>query len=311
MADLSQLTKAQIKSIKSTILTEHFRFAPESFAKSCFDIANKCLYVASGWLEDELIKLVQAQQQQAGEGDKVNEEQQDEVQRGCYRLETLLEHSIDKAFDLFEIFMLRNTFKVDEELIPYLQLAHQLNFDSSLKDSHESTLTEYEEELKLYEEELQKQRQLKVVELFLREKEIRLERIKEEIGWLGFGGERNPLPQRTTNLSPALALLSKSIETLLATPAPASTTRNTSSNSRGRSKPGSDNDGSERDELGVWNQSRTSFINWVAGKQSSTMGGLSPTKYGLSGSGAGEAVGEGETIGTKGDAKSLLNRLNA
>jgi predicted small metal-binding protein len=83
MADLSQLTKAQIKSIKSTILTEHFRFAPESFAKSCFDIANKCLYVASGWLEDELIKLVKDSQREVGEGDKVNEEQQDEVQRVC------------------------------------------------------------------------------------------------------------------------------------------------------------------------------------------------------------------------------------
>jgi hypothetical protein len=45
--------------------------------------------------------------------------------QGCYRLETLLEHSIDKQFDLFEIFMLRNTFKVDEDLIPYLQLSHQ------------------------------------------------------------------------------------------------------------------------------------------------------------------------------------------
>ncbi|GAA5958816.1 hypothetical protein JCM3765_006047 [Sporobolomyces pararoseus] len=311
MTELSQLTKAQIKSIKSTILTEHFRFAPESFAKSCFDIANKCLYVASGWLEDELIKLVQAQQQQAGEGDKVNEEQQDEVQRGCYRLETLLEHSIDKAFDLFEIFMLRNTFKVDEELIPYLQLAHQVNFDPSLKDSHESTLTEYEEELRLYEEELQKQRQLKVVELFLREKEIRLERIKEEIGWLGFGGERTPLPQRTTNLSPSLASLSKSIESLLATPAPASTTRTTSSNTRSRSRPGSDNDVSEGDELGVWNQSRTSFINWVAGKQSSTIGSLGPVKGGSIRGNATEAGGEGEAIGTKGDAKSLLNRFNA
>jgi len=47
--------------------------------------------------------------------------------QGCYRLETLLEHSIDKQFDLFEIFMLRNTFKVDEDLIPYLQLSHQVS----------------------------------------------------------------------------------------------------------------------------------------------------------------------------------------
>jgi len=65
---------------------------------------------------------------------------------------------------------------------------NQVNFDPTLKGSDESTLTEYEEELKLYEEELVKQRRLKVVELFLREKEIRLERIREEIGWLGFGG---------------------------------------------------------------------------------------------------------------------------
>ncbi|GAA5844182.1 hypothetical protein JCM3766R1_003283 [Sporobolomyces carnicolor] len=307
MADLSQLTLAQVKSIKSTILTEHFRFAPESFAKSCFDIANKCLYVASGWLEDELIKLVQAQQQQAGEGDKVDEEQQDQVQRGCYRLETLLEHEIDKQFDLFEIFMLRNTFKLDEALIPYLQLPHQINFDATLKGSHESTLTEYEEELKLYEEELAKQRQLKVVELFLREKELRLERIKEEIGWLGFGGERNPLPQRTTNLTPALASLTKSIETLLSTPAPSTTTQSQLKSIRNRSRPTSELDANEDEELGVWNQSRTSFVNWVAGKQSSTIGALQVKDV----SGKGSGPEEGGEIGSKGDAKALLSRLDA
>jgi hypothetical protein len=73
------LTPAQIRSIKSTILTEHFRFVPESFAKSCFDIANKCLYVASAWLEEELLKLVH--EQQAQEGGAVDPEQEEEVQK--------------------------------------------------------------------------------------------------------------------------------------------------------------------------------------------------------------------------------------
>ncbi|GAA5915949.1 MIND complex subunit MTW1 [Sporobolomyces salmoneus] len=309
MAELTELSKSQIKSIKSTILTEHFRFAPESFAKSCFDIANKCLYVASGWLEEELIKLVQAQQeQQKGKGEPVDEEQQEQVQRGCYRLETLLEHEIDKQFDLFEIFMLRNTFNLDEALIPYVQLPHQVRLPPApLKESHESTLTEYEQELKLYEEELLKQRRLKVVELFLREKEMRLERIKEEIGWLGFGGERNPLHQRTTNLSPSLVSLSQSIETLLSTPSPAATTQSSIKATRSRTRPGNDPEAGEDEELGVWNQSRTNFINWVAGKQSSTIGGINLKDTSGTGTGKGKSKEgeqeEGEEIGSKGDAK--------
>jgi hypothetical protein len=76
-----------------------------------------------------------------------------------------------------------------------------VNFDPTLKRSDQSTLDEYEEELRLYEEELVNQRRLKAVELFMREKEARLERIKEEIGWLGFGGgellPRLPSPSRT------------------------------------------------------------------------------------------------------------------
>ncbi|GAA5876383.1 hypothetical protein JCM16303_003514 [Sporobolomyces ruberrimus] len=299
--DLSNLTPAQIKSIKSTILTEHFRFAPESFAKSCFDIANKCLYTASALLENDLLEMVKELQQN---GQEVDEEQQDEIQRGCYRLETLLEHEIDKQFDLFEIFMLRNTFKVDNKLIPYLELPHQVNSDPLLKGSHQSSLDEYEEELRLYEEELVKHRRLKMVELFLREKEIRLERIKEEIGWLGFGGDRNPLPTRTTNLSPSLNSLSRSIETLLSTPSPASTTH---SHSHNRLKT-SENEDSDREELGVWNHSRTSFVNWVAGKQSSTIGGVPPSNSASTG---GTVKEEGDEIGSKGDAKALLSRMSS
>jgi kinetochore protein Mis12/MTW1 len=46
--------------------------------------------------------------------------------QGIYRLETLLETAIDKHFDLFEIFVLRNTFAIETDLIPFIALAHQV-----------------------------------------------------------------------------------------------------------------------------------------------------------------------------------------
>lgn len=43
-----------------------------------------------------------------------------------YRLETLLEDAIDTQFDLFEIYVLRNTFTFKDELLPYLALPHHV-----------------------------------------------------------------------------------------------------------------------------------------------------------------------------------------
>lgn len=46
------------------------------------------------------------------------------------RLETLLEAAIDKHFDLFEIYVLRNTFAIKTELIPFIELRHQVRLSS-------------------------------------------------------------------------------------------------------------------------------------------------------------------------------------
>jgi kinetochore protein Mis12/MTW1 len=45
-------------------------------------------------------------------------------------METLLESAIDKHFDLFEIYVLRNTFTLQTELIPYLALEHHVRISS-------------------------------------------------------------------------------------------------------------------------------------------------------------------------------------
>lgn len=42
------------------------------------------------------------------------------------KVETLLESAVDKHFDLFEIYVLRNTFAFKTELIPYIELKHHV-----------------------------------------------------------------------------------------------------------------------------------------------------------------------------------------
>lgn len=47
-----------------------------------------------------------------------------EIENGLHQLETLLESTVDKAFDKFEIYVLRNIFTVPEELLPHVRLKH-------------------------------------------------------------------------------------------------------------------------------------------------------------------------------------------
>lgn len=47
-----------------------------------------------------------------------------EVEEGVHKLETLLSTNVDRNFDKFEIFALRNIFAVDEDLVPWIRLGH-------------------------------------------------------------------------------------------------------------------------------------------------------------------------------------------
>jgi hypothetical protein len=51
---LTGLTPANIKALKQNILTEHFGWAPESFAKQGNDAANNAMYAASAIVENSL-----------------------------------------------------------------------------------------------------------------------------------------------------------------------------------------------------------------------------------------------------------------
>ena len=66
-ASLASYTAVQIKALKQNILTEHFNFAPESFAKQGMDVVNVAMYAATEVLETSLLDRL-AQQEQGGEG---------------------------------------------------------------------------------------------------------------------------------------------------------------------------------------------------------------------------------------------------
>ena len=47
-----------------------------------------------------------------------------EIEHGVHQLETLLESTVDKAFDYFEIWTLRNILTIPDNLAPYMRLSH-------------------------------------------------------------------------------------------------------------------------------------------------------------------------------------------
>lgn len=58
------------------------------------------------------------------DGNVIYPEAQLEIENGLHRLETLLEATVDKTFDKFELFVLRNTFKVPDDLMGWIRLKH-------------------------------------------------------------------------------------------------------------------------------------------------------------------------------------------
>ena len=47
-----------------------------------------------------------------------------ELENGVHQLETLLESTVDKSFDKFEIYTLRNILTIPDDLAPWMRLAH-------------------------------------------------------------------------------------------------------------------------------------------------------------------------------------------
>ncbi|GAA5988126.1 hypothetical protein JCM10908_002073 [Rhodotorula pacifica] len=244
------------RTLKRDLLTEHFRFAPETFAKGGMDLANRTMYTATAKVEQSLQQLVEK---------RVEGFDEEEVQRSIYRLETLLEDAIDTQFDLFEIFVLRNTFTFADDLLPYISLPHHDNLDPTLQGTDAAVLAEYEEELRLYEAELQKERELACAELFVKAKAAKAQEQAELVGYLKEPGKltasSNP-SERARILASQLSLLHTRLSELASTPVPHDKT-------------------STVPAVAPWATSRSAFINWAAEKKAGPgAGGTGPVAPG-------------------------------
>ncbi|GAA6032500.1 hypothetical protein JCM8097_004788 [Rhodosporidiobolus ruineniae] len=296
---------ASLKATKLAVLTEHFRFAPETFAKGGMDLANRTMYAATQLVEQSLQVLV----------DKGEEGfEADEVQRGIYRLETLLEDAIDTQFDLFEIFVLRNTFMFPDDLLPYVQLPHQTGLDPSLSGADDPALSEYEQELALYEAELEKERQLAAAELFLKAKEAKAREQGELVGYLRQPGRLDPSSPaqpdaRIPILAAQLSSLIAHLRTLHTTPSPSALAALPAP-----SAPAAAGGAGEDEANPAWASSRAAFLNWAAAAKVA-LGRTAAAGVGGEGGGVagreedvtvGAVQAQQEAVGSSEEAKALL-----
>lgn len=87
------------------------------------------------------------------QGNIIYPEAEIELSQGIHALETLLEATVDKDFDKFEIYVLRNIFAIEEALLPWVTLPHykglMFNTDNAQEKVTVADLKEQREKLEI------------------------------------------------------------------------------------------------------------------------------------------------------------------
>ncbi|KAL1953129.1 hypothetical protein VTO42DRAFT_3564 [Malbranchea cinnamomea] len=118
----------------TALLTEHFSYTPLSLIDDIINSVNNLIYQAISSLETGLLNTPPERLGFKHAPDTIPDTDEDgniqypearlEIENGLHQLETLLEANVDKAFDKFEIYVLRNIFKVPEDLVGWVRLSH-------------------------------------------------------------------------------------------------------------------------------------------------------------------------------------------
>lgn len=122
------------------LMTEHLQYAPLTFIDDVINSANAILYQAmdafEAYLRDTIIPLIpttttsSTSTAKAFDLDASNDSERDalytELEFGMAQVETLLENAVDRNFDAFELYVLRNVFNVPDDVDGYLRLQHHL-----------------------------------------------------------------------------------------------------------------------------------------------------------------------------------------
>ncbi|KAJ2380281.1 hypothetical protein H4S02_006761 [Coemansia sp. RSA 2611] len=93
-----------------SLIVEHFGFLPISFIDEIINAANDTVYRAT----DALSKFAEKEQGSS-----------EATSQAVNKAETLLEHAVDKNFDKFELYALRNLFNIPQGLEDYVVMPHR------------------------------------------------------------------------------------------------------------------------------------------------------------------------------------------
>ncbi|RMZ78383.1 hypothetical protein DV738_g3945, partial [Chaetothyriales sp. CBS 135597] len=112
----------------TALLTEHLQYTPLSLIDDIINSVNNFIYQGVGSLEAGLVSTPPERlgfkpvARDNGEPDFSAAQQ--EIEEGLHQLETLLNATVDRNFDKFEIYVLRNILTVPADLAPWVQLSH-------------------------------------------------------------------------------------------------------------------------------------------------------------------------------------------
>lgn len=138
------MNEEEIQLNTTRLLTEHFGFQPITVIDDIINVINEIMYRCTEQLEQILIN--QKLQMEEAASKKLQQQKSDDVivdtnssgskedkqysiediQTGTATLESLLEHSINRNFDKFEVYALRNVFNLPDDLVSggYIRLKH-------------------------------------------------------------------------------------------------------------------------------------------------------------------------------------------
>ncbi|KAF9313613.1 hypothetical protein BG003_005024 [Podila horticola] len=116
------------------LLTEHFGSSPLSFVDDVINSVNNMIYQASMALQE----FIEFQLQEIAQIEGRTLDIKLETEKGMHKFETLLESSVDRNFDRFELYALKNIFGVPEDVD--IVLPHYEALDFSIAAEREQEL---------------------------------------------------------------------------------------------------------------------------------------------------------------------------
>ncbi|AOA63730.1 MIND kinetochore complex component [Komagataella phaffii CBS 7435] len=104
----------------NSILTEHFDYPPISIIDDIINAVNDIMYKCTAAVDKYLNTHFEAYK--------------DEIEMGTGKLETLLESYIDKNFDIFELYTVRNILNIPDDLLKehWIKLSHHEGLNNTV-----------------------------------------------------------------------------------------------------------------------------------------------------------------------------------